>query len=106
MAVALPVLRETDDRPLATRKQLRSPSKCQKVLKENSLFHIWNDDRAFGTRMQDLNDIAYFASVVENKGFSAAARVLGLPKSTLSRHVSQLEERLGMRLLERSTRHF
>lgn len=56
--------------------------------------------------MQDLNDIAYFASVVENKGFSAAARALGLPKSTLSRHVTQLEERLGMRLLERSTRHF
>jgi len=56
--------------------------------------------------MQDLNDIAYFASVVENKGFSAAARSLGLPKSTLSRHVTQLEERLGMRLLERSTRHF
>jgi DNA-binding transcriptional LysR family regulator len=56
--------------------------------------------------MQDLNDIAYFALVVENKGFSAAARALGLPKSTLSRHVGQLEERLGMRLLERSTRHF
>jgi DNA-binding transcriptional LysR family regulator len=56
--------------------------------------------------MQDLNDIAFFAAVVENKGFSAAARALGQPKSTLSRHVSQLEQRLGMRLLERSTRHF
>jgi DNA-binding transcriptional LysR family regulator len=56
--------------------------------------------------MQDLNDIAFFAAVVENKGFSAAARALGQPKSTLSRHVSRLEERLGMRLLERSTRHF
>ncbi|HEY2007435.1 MAG TPA: LysR substrate-binding domain-containing protein [Rhizomicrobium sp.] len=56
--------------------------------------------------MQDLNDIAFFAAVVENKGFSAAARALGLPKSTLSRRVGQLEERLGMRLLERSTRHF
>ena len=56
--------------------------------------------------MQDLNDIAYFALVVESKGFSAAARALGLPKSTLSRHVGQLEKRLGMRLLERSTRHF
>lgn len=56
--------------------------------------------------MQDLNDIAFFAAVVEHKGFSAAARALGQPKSTLSRHVSQLEERLGMRLLERSTRHF
>jgi DNA-binding transcriptional LysR family regulator len=70
------------------------------------LFHIWNNDPAWRARVQDLNDIAYFASVVENKGFSAAARALGLPKSTLSRHVGQLEERLGMRLLERSTRHF
>ena len=33
--------------------------------------------------MQDLNDIAFFAAVVENKGFSAAARALGQPKSTL-----------------------
>lgn len=56
--------------------------------------------------MQDLNDIAFFVAVVENKGFSAAARALGLPKSTLSRRVGQLEERLGIRLLERSTRHF
>jgi DNA-binding transcriptional LysR family regulator len=56
--------------------------------------------------MQDLNDIGYFVAVVENKGFSAAARALGLPKSTLSRHVGQLEKRLGVRLLERSTRHF
>ena len=40
--------------------------------------------------MQDLNDIAYFTAVVENKGFSAAARTLGLPKSTLSRHVGRL----------------
>lgn len=56
--------------------------------------------------MQDLNDIAYFNAVVENRGFSAAARALGLPKSTLSRHVTRLEKRLGLRLLERSTRHF
>lgn len=56
--------------------------------------------------MQDLNDIGYFAAVVEHKGFSAAARALGLPKSTLSRHVDRLEKRLGARLLERSTRHF
>jgi len=56
--------------------------------------------------MQDLNDIGYFTAVVEHKGFSAAARALGLPKSTLSRHVGRLEKRLGVRLLERSTRHF
>jgi len=39
--------------------------------------------------MQDLNDIGYFTAVVEHKGFSAAARALGLPKSTLSRHVAK-----------------
>jgi DNA-binding transcriptional LysR family regulator len=54
--------------------------------------------------MQDLNDLVYFAAVVENKGFSAAARALNLPKSTVSRHIEHLEARLRMRLLERSTR--
>jgi DNA-binding transcriptional LysR family regulator len=56
--------------------------------------------------MQDLNDIALFVAVVEQKGFSAASRALSLPKSTVSRHISHLEGRLGVRLLERSTRHF
>jgi DNA-binding transcriptional LysR family regulator len=54
--------------------------------------------------MIDLNELAIFAQVVERKGFAAAARALGLPKSTVSRKVSQLEERLGVRLLQRSTR--
>lgn len=52
----------------------------------------------------DLNDWRYFALVVESGGFSAAARALGLPKSRLSRRVSGLEARLGVRLLQRSTR--
>ena len=54
--------------------------------------------------MQDLNDVALFAAVVEHNGFSAAARVLNRPKSSISRHVDRLEARLGVRLLERSTR--
>ncbi|PZP33879.1 MAG: LysR family transcriptional regulator [Roseateles depolymerans] len=54
--------------------------------------------------MQDLNDMAYFAEVVDRGGFSAAARVLGLPKSKLSRRVAELEARLGVRLLQRTTR--
>ena len=54
--------------------------------------------------MQDLNDLRFFAAVVENGGFTAAARALGLPKSRLSRRVALLEEELGVRLLERSTR--
>ena len=56
--------------------------------------------------MQDLNDLYFFAKVVEHKGFAPAGRVLGIPKSTLSRRVSLLEERLGVRLLQRSTRRF
>lgn len=54
--------------------------------------------------MQDLNDIALFAAVVKHNGFSAAARDLNVPKSKLSKHVARLEEQLGVRLLERSTR--
>ncbi|WP_145513641.1 LysR family transcriptional regulator [Yersinia massiliensis] len=56
--------------------------------------------------MQDLNDLYYYAEVVEHGGFSAAARVLGLPKSKLSRRLALLEERLGVRLIQRSTRRF
>jgi DNA-binding transcriptional LysR family regulator len=54
--------------------------------------------------MQDLNDMVYFAEVVGRGGFSAAARSLGVPKSKLSRRVAFLEERLGVRLLQRTTR--
>ncbi|WP_016587343.1 LysR family transcriptional regulator, partial [Yersinia pestis] len=56
--------------------------------------------------MHDLNDLYYYAEVVEHGGFSAAARVLGLPKSKLSRRLALLEERLGVRLIQRSTRRF
>jgi DNA-binding transcriptional LysR family regulator len=55
-------------------------------------------------KMQDLNDMAYFAEVVDQGGFAAAARSLGLPKSRLSRRVAELETRLGVRLLQRTTR--
>ncbi|OHX10888.1 LysR family transcriptional regulator [Chromobacterium sphagni] len=54
--------------------------------------------------MQDLNDLLYFAKVVEHGGFMAAGRVLGIPKSRLSRRVAELEHRLGVRLLQRTTR--
>ncbi|CAH1654264.1 LysR family transcriptional regulator [Hyphomicrobiales bacterium] len=56
--------------------------------------------------MQDLNELAFFAAVVSHGGFAAAGRALGLPKSKLSRRVAQLETRLGIRLIERSSRHF
>ncbi|VVN89257.1 LysR substrate-binding domain-containing protein [Pseudomonas fluorescens] len=54
--------------------------------------------------MQDLNDLYYFAKVVEAGGFAAAGRLLGIPKSRLSRRVAELEERLNARLLQRTTR--
>jgi DNA-binding transcriptional LysR family regulator len=56
--------------------------------------------------VQPLDDFYYFAKVLEHGGYAKAARVLGIPKSRLSRHVSALETRLGVRLLNRSTRRF
>ena len=54
--------------------------------------------------MQDLNDMLFFAEVVDRGGFAAAGRALNLPKSRLSRRVAELEDRLGVRLLQRTTR--
>lgn len=56
--------------------------------------------------MQDLNDLYYYAMVAEHGGFAAAARAIGVPKSKLSRRVALLEERLGLRLIQRSSRRF
>jgi len=55
--------------------------------------------------MRDLNDLYYFVKVVEHGGFAPAARALGEPKSKLSRRIALLEERLDVRLIQRSTRH-
>lgn len=54
--------------------------------------------------MQDLNDLALYAAVVRHKGFTAAANALSVPKSKISKRVAALEEQLGVRLIERSTR--
>jgi len=54
--------------------------------------------------MKDLNSLAVFAKVVESKSFSTAARHLGMPVSTVSRRIADLEHQLGVRLLERTTR--
>lgn len=54
----------------------------------------------------DLNDLYYFAEVVTHGGFAPAGRALREPKSKLSRRIADLEERLGVRLIERSTRRF
>jgi DNA-binding transcriptional LysR family regulator len=54
--------------------------------------------------MEDLNDLYFFTSVVQHGGFSAAARNIGVEKTRLSRRVAALEKRLGVRLLQRTTR--
>lgn len=56
--------------------------------------------------MHDLNDLYYYVQVVEHGGFAPAGRALGIPKSKLSRRIAQLEEALGVRLIQRSTRQF
>lgn len=56
--------------------------------------------------MQDLNDLYYYVQVVEHGGFAPAGRALNMPKSKLSRRIALLEERLGVRLIQRSTRRF
>ncbi|MBA0448483.1 LysR substrate-binding domain-containing protein [Stenotrophomonas maltophilia] len=56
--------------------------------------------------MLNLNDLALFVTAVEQGGFAAGGRHLGLPRSTLSKRVALLEEQLQVRLLQRSSRRF
>lgn len=56
--------------------------------------------------MRDFNDLYYFVQVVDHGSFSRTAEVLGIAKSKLSRRIAQLEQRLGVRLIQRSTRKF
>jgi DNA-binding transcriptional ArsR family regulator len=60
---------------------------------------------SLGEPMTDLNSLALFAKVVEAGSFSEAARRLKMPISTVSRRIAELEDQLGVRLLERSTRN-
>jgi DNA-binding transcriptional LysR family regulator len=54
--------------------------------------------------IKDLNALIIFAKVAEAKSFSEAARRLGMPISTVSRRILELEDQLGVRLIDRSTR--
>lgn len=56
--------------------------------------------------MRDLNDLYYYVQAVDHGGFATAGRALGVPKSRLSRRIALLEERLGVRLIQRSPRRF
>ncbi|GHH00380.1 LysR family transcriptional regulator [Comamonas sp. KCTC 72670] len=61
--------------------------------------------QAYNRRMStDLNALQVFAKVVQAGSFTGAARALEMPKSTVSQRVSELETRLGTRLLQRTTR--
>jgi DNA-binding transcriptional LysR family regulator len=54
----------------------------------------------------NLNDLQLFVQAVESGSFTAAGRHLGIPKSTISKRVAELEERLGVRLIQRTSRSF
>ncbi len=57
-----------------------------------------------GTIKPDLNELQFFVHVSQTQSFTLAARHLGVPKSSVSRAIRRLEHRLGVRLLERTTR--
>ena len=63
-----------------------------------------NQRNPIRTPMLDLNDVALFVQVVRAGSFAAAARRLGIPANTASRRIQQLEQHLGVRLMQRSTR--
>ncbi len=56
--------------------------------------------------MLDLKDVYFFVQVVDRGGFTSAGTSLRLPKSTLSHRVRELEASLGVRLINRTSRHF
>src|SRR3984885_13126164 len=56
--------------------------------------------------MEALDDFYYFAKLVAHRGYASSGRALRIPKSRLSRHVTDLETRLNVRLVNRSTRRF
>ena len=56
--------------------------------------------------MLDLNDLAFFVHVVDRGGFTAAAKALGVSKSTVSQRIARLEAELGTRLIQRTSRRF
>ena len=66
--------------------------------------HLEIDPLGNRIKMSDPNGLMIFAAVVEAKSFSEAARRLKMPLASVSRRVADLEDQLGVRLLERSTR--
>jgi hypothetical protein len=61
---------------------------------------IADQNSIFGKIMTDLNSLIVFAYVVEANSFSGAARILKMPTSTVSRRIAELEDQLGVRLID------
>lgn len=57
-------------------------------------------------KMRNLNDFSYFAQIVSHRGLASASRALGIPKSTLSKRLAELEKNIGARLIQRTSRSF
>jgi DNA-binding transcriptional LysR family regulator len=72
------------------------------MLRQSALFGILCSIR--GTIMPDLNELQFFVQVSRTHSFTQAARRMKVPKSSVSRAISRLESRLGVRLVERTTR--
>lgn len=87
-------------------RRLATTIDVQRSLRQPGFLYSVSQERNADCPMHDLNDLYYFTQVVEHGGFAPAARTLGVAKSKLSRRVAALEERLGVRLLQRSTRRF
>src|SRR5260370_11265330 len=83
----------------------KSARPCRYVATFGMVNNVRHAKPLTGTAMTDLNSLVIFAKVVEVKSFSEAARRLNIPISTVSRRVGDLEDQLGVRLVERSTRN-
>src|ERR1700709_1986874 len=70
--------------------------RCERIIKHGRIIP--------GGTMDRLTSLTVFGSVVESGGFSAAARRLNMSVTMVSNHVQSLEDRLGARLLNRTTR--
>lgn len=73
-------------------------------MKNNSNGATLPNTRSNSSPIESLEGLAEFVAVVEAESITAAARTLGIPRETLGRRLSRLEERLAVRLLHRTTR--
>src|SRR5918995_560928 len=84
------------------------PAAQSGIVRPGGLGWLIEDDCSIGCttpgNAMDLNEMLVFTRVVQAGSFTAAARALDMPKSSVSRKVSDLEDRLGVRLLQRTTR--